>query len=76
MQLLLRLLNPEPQDLCTIMYISGTTGNPKVCNDSFLNTGIGLLLCNEESGEPWRMLVIHGVYRRSHPQHSSLCLAQ
>ncbi len=23
-------LPPKPQDLCTIMYTSGTTGNPKV----------------------------------------------
>ena len=28
-------LPPKPQDLCTIMYTSGTTGNPKVWAQTF-----------------------------------------
>ena len=51
-QCLLRFLNPKPESLCTIMYTGGNTGNLKVGDGSFLRKGIGLLVCNEESGKP------------------------
>ena len=39
---------PKPDDLCTVMYTSGTTGDPKVMADSacFWGTASSLNICS------------------------------
>ncbi len=43
---------PKPQDLCTIMYTSGTTGNPKVLASSRLAPPAHIHYCPLPAPEP------------------------